>query len=560
MWSNSSGFGILYPTLFVIFFLFLPLEISGRENELLCDQSGSRSLFGTSRSACNDFFVFWLDGRGGNQRIYIQKLDESGSELWEENGVPAVLDQDVDQLSPVVVPDDSGGVYVVYVGDDYRFSIFAQRLSPSGDFLWSPEKGVRICNHHGLQRDPYAVKVSTGGGIIALWTDSRNGTSDIYTQRLNSSGESAWMPGGMALSREAGDQERPVAIPDSSSGAIVCWEDSRNGEWDIYIQKVTYRGLYAWGWNGLGLCTYSGIQISPVIVNDGSDGAIVSWIDRRDGESDIYAQRVGSDGLFYWDDDGIPVCRSPGEQESITCIPDGSGGAIFSWHDRRGSDWDIYCARVDPTGNVLWSIPVCPVSEDQCFPSVSAAEKGGIYICWEDHSAGFKSVWSCHIDGEGVIDMIMPACYPGEYVINDPSPMMCSTIQRRAFVVWNGQTTPNSRQRIRISRVGYAVDEFKSLEVSNTEYRGLTGISPNPFNPSVDIHFEVPEGSNLSLRIFDVNGRMIRNLHEGKVKAPAGKFQWDGRNDSGRLLSSGVYFCILERGSSRDTRKLILLR
>ena len=84
---------------------------------------------------------------------------------------------------------------------------------------------------------------------------------------------------------------------------------------------------------------------------------------------------------------------------------------------------------------------------------------------------------------------------------------------------------------------------------------------PNPFNPATTIRFDVSARSAVQLRIFDVNGRLIRTLIDG---AEYGNGRWerngDGRNDGGRTVQSGIYICVFEAGGQRTSSKLVLLR
>ena len=84
---------------------------------------------------------------------------------------------------------------------------------------------------------------------------------------------------------------------------------------------------------------------------------------------------------------------------------------------------------------------------------------------------------------------------------------------------------------------------------------------PNPFNPVTTISYFMSAASRVDLRIYDTSGRLIRVLRnavfEGSGRHEA---RWDGRNDSGLLVSSGIYFCRLAVGADKETRKMVLLR
>jgi hypothetical protein len=84
---------------------------------------------------------------------------------------------------------------------------------------------------------------------------------------------------------------------------------------------------------------------------------------------------------------------------------------------------------------------------------------------------------------------------------------------------------------------------------------------PNPFNPSTRISFELVHEAEIELRIVDVQGRSVRLLDEGHQPAGRWEMVWDGRDDSGQALSSGVYFVSLSvEGEFADSRKLVLVK
>ncbi len=83
---------------------------------------------------------------------------------------------------------------------------------------------------------------------------------------------------------------------------------------------------------------------------------------------------------------------------------------------------------------------------------------------------------------------------------------------------------------------------------------------PNPFNPVTRINFGLAQNSTVKLRIFNILGQEVRMLINGYLGAGRHDVQWDGRNDQGRLLSSGVYIYKLTAGEFSRSRKMILLK
>ncbi len=85
--------------------------------------------------------------------------------------------------------------------------------------------------------------------------------------------------------------------------------------------------------------------------------------------------------------------------------------------------------------------------------------------------------------------------------------------------------------------------------------------APNPFNPATTIRFSVAhEGAHVSLRVYDVAGKLVRELVNGTTPAGEHEARWDGRNASGVPVASGVYFSRMEADGWAASRKMVLLK
>ena len=83
---------------------------------------------------------------------------------------------------------------------------------------------------------------------------------------------------------------------------------------------------------------------------------------------------------------------------------------------------------------------------------------------------------------------------------------------------------------------------------------------PNPFNPTTTIRFSLPQAGEAGLSIYNLLGQRMATLVHGVQEAGPHVLQWNGRDDAGRELASGVYFYRLQAGAQVETRKLLLLR
>jgi hypothetical protein len=86
-------------------------------------------------------------------------------------------------------------------------------------------------------------------------------------------------------------------------------------------------------------------------------------------------------------------------------------------------------------------------------------------------------------------------------------------------------------------------------------------ISPNPFNPSTAISFNVPgTGGRVAVSIYNMAGRLVRQLADTEMPAGPQTLTWDGLGEHGESLASGVYFCRIEVPGQSDQKKLVLLK
>jgi hypothetical protein len=84
--------------------------------------------------------------------------------------------------------------------------------------------------------------------------------------------------------------------------------------------------------------------------------------------------------------------------------------------------------------------------------------------------------------------------------------------------------------------------------------------SPNPFNPETEIRFQLPITNHILLRIFDTLGREIRTLVDMQYEPGFHRIRWDGKDDKGNFVNSGVYIYQIQSGIFSKTKKMILLR
>ncbi|MFZ1946303.1 MAG: hypothetical protein WAW06_02035, partial [bacterium] len=303
-----------------------------------------------------------------------------------------------------------------------EYQLDAAVASHDGAYLvvWSDPRSVGSYDIYGGRftedgagLDPYGIAISVATGVqerpavafgaddyLVVWKDDRTGSSDIYGARVSPDG-SVLDPSGLAVSAAAGAQGYP-AITCGDSLYLVVWLDTRDGSQHIWGSRVALDGTVL-DPGGIAISTASGAQTYPAVAYDGANFLVV-WQDARGTDLDVYGARVTPQGEVL-DSSGIAISIASGDQKA-PAVAWGGAAYLVSWEDARGGTYgDIYAARVSATGTVLdaGGIQVCGQAADQ---SNAAASYDGArwLVVWNDLRGG--SVWNVYaarVDSAGTV-------------------------------------------------------------------------------------------------------------------------------------------------------------
>ena len=241
-----------------------------------------------------------------------------------------------------------------------------------------PTVNLPVCTATQHQYAPVSVSDGAGGAIVARYDYRLGSSAAIYAQHV--------LAGGGAGSRVAGRRPRglhceraapdPAIATDGAGGAIVTWTDRRGTTSDIYAQRVLASGVVdpAWPVDGTALVTDPFDQSQAQIVFDGTGGAVVTWLDSRSGNADIYARTTCSATASWtpWPVNGRAVCFAAGAQEHPKIAMTGASHAIITWQDLRvGSTYDVYAQRAA----VGHRIPRGPATAGSCCAARRTARR-----------------------------------------------------------------------------------------------------------------------------------------------------------------------------------------
>ncbi|RJR30015.1 MAG: T9SS C-terminal target domain-containing protein [Candidatus Latescibacterota bacterium] len=554
----------------------------------VCTATGTQNYAVIASDGAGGAIAAWTDYRGGGADIYAQRMNASGTAQWTSNGL-AVCTAAGTQMRPAIDADGAGGAVVAW--EDFRsgnIDTYAQRVNALGFVQWATQ-GVAVCTAASTQHYPAIISDGVGGAVVA-WSDSRGGNYDIYAQRVNASGAVQWTANGVVLCSVVGDQGYPCIVPDGMGGAIVGWSDGRCGDSDVYGQSVDISGR-------VGVLAPE-IRSVRDVPGDQGGKVYLSW---RAARADLFMESAMSH-YSVWRaisaayaaaaiDDGASVIESLSGLDAAggkkVLRIDQAGGLAYYWELVETIDaafmetygkpvatlfdstaactehhyFQVVAHTIDP--RVFWkSAPDSGRSVDNlapCAPLRLAGEQShapaGLNLTWRRNTESDLGGYRVY---RGFKENFTPS---EEYLIASP----CDTAYFDGKWRWSeGYYYMVSAVDVHGNESGFALlrpDDVTGGETPRSpEASYLAQNYPNPFNPLTRVEYGLAAPARVRLRIYDAAGRLVRSLVE--AERPAGRHVelWDGRDASGRLAASGIYFYRLDAGSFSQTRKTVLAR
>ncbi|MGQ9677934.1 MAG: hypothetical protein ACUVUD_01450 [bacterium] len=348
-----------------------------------------------------EFLIAWTDKRNGNEDIYAQRFDAAGNRLGAELRVNDD-ESSTAQNSPAVVSSPDGG-YLIFWSDNRNgnFEIYGQQVDRNG----SPQGGNfqvnddyasahQRCSSIGMER-------AVGNTVIA-WEDERGISCDIYRTVFDSVGR------GLARNLRLNDDSGGAAqyYPSVAGGNqrfLIAWTDNRDG-WDIYAQFLDRFGEKIGGNFRVNSDPGNNFQWYPYCAMDSFNRAVIVWMDYREGHSRIYARRYDTSCNPVGEEFSVVDEAITGQCVYASVAMNSTGFWVVSWMDDREGDYNIYCQlfgvddsrigqniRVNSDGGSVY----------QGYPSCAIADDRTVAIAWEDTRNGDYDVYLQWLDSLG---------------------------------------------------------------------------------------------------------------------------------------------------------------
>jgi hypothetical protein len=143
----------------------------------------------------------------------------------------------------------------------------------------------------------------------------------------------------------------------------------------------------------------------------------------------------------------------------------------------------------------------------------------------------------------------------------DADPLFCDLDSGDYTLAKNSPCVGTGENNANMGAFGVGCEEILSIqnEVIPTSFT-LHQNYPNPFNPVTTLRYELPEQSHVTIVIFDMLGRTVRQLINTTQEAGYKSIIWNATNEYGKLVSAGVYLYQIKAGEFVQTKKMVLLK
>ncbi len=336
--------------------------------------------------------------------------------------------------------------------------VLASTLASPAIAQWTD---VPLCTQLGDQG--YSAMVSDGlGGAVVVWYDNRSNpgsylSSDIYAQRIDANGAVQWAADGVPVCTATGYQGEPHVVQDGAGGFVIVWTDARSGATRIYAQRLTASGVPQWATNGIKVSTDSSSAGNIDVASDGAGGAVVVW-HGFDSPRGVWAQRVTVAGSTWGAD--VPICRLLQREIRPFVAPDGSGGWAVVWPDDRvAGQFDLYAQRLNAAGVPQWAangIAVC-TSHFVRRPAVISNSPGDVIVAWNDGRGGNAQIYGQRLNSSGASQWTPNGVLLSTTTTGDPwggPPKIVNDASDGAIVAWDDGYAGTQAHAQRVSGTG----------------------------------------------------------------------------------------------------------
>lgn len=494
--------------------------------------------------------IIWIDNVSGiNNKIKYQIVNSDGSYELAENGVDiadftiyGTPDYEYDALGFTTAQNDSGQICVAWKSD-FLGIVGRSRVIDSDGSLLGSDIGEEIYGY-GEYAQVLDILMSSYNNDFYLSYLTANyalDERDIYTTKTNTGYEWGEINhvqsffGELDFFNEFDTVVNNYCIVRHSNQAYQAFKIGEDGSVFEINQMLT-------GYNSKFAC-------------DADNNLFFTW---QNGY-DIYLQGLTDDDDLFWDEPILVNSDSSAEKDVDVSNPEIliSNGIFVIWKETMNNyDYDLLAQKISYSGQQMWNSQGALLTSLEYFHGINSLieiDDDNILVGWENQFNYFDSPIFKVVNSNGSV--IFEATY--EMIVDSP------------ISIYNLQVSPNPDDQLLctwITTGGIYAQLYDITTVDNQSNNteaialNLNQNYPNPFNPVTNISYQVSKPSNVRLDIFNIKGQKVKTLVNERLDTGRYTAVWNGKDDSNKRVSSGIYLYKMRSGKYSSTKKMILLK
>jgi hypothetical protein len=497
----------------------------------------------------------YCEGAGGNPDLATVKYLPNGDTAWVRtyNGPGDHVD-----WARAVTIDSFYNVYVT--GKCYdsgtSFDYVTIKYTPEGDTAW-----LRRYDGPGSSTDEaYAIAVDGSGYVYVTGYSSGSGTSADYTTvKYDPQGDTVF------VRRYNGpedyvDDAYAIALDDLQNVYVTGSSYDTVGGLDYLTIKYAPNGDTLWmrRYKGPG----EGYDEASSLAIDGAGNAYVTGYSAGIGTNYDYATVK-----YYPNGDTAWVRRYDGPASGVdkaTAIAADDSGFVYvtGYSDSTGSYQDYATIKYDSSGNQVWvrRYDYGATGSDFSY-GMALDDSSNVYVAGASGSGGVAGLDYATVKYLSNGDTAWVMRYNGTGSGSDYGQAIAVDDSGNVYVTGYcaGSLTGDDFCTIKYVHTASEVKDETGDRGMPSEFI-LSQNYPNPFNPTTKIEFSLAKSGFVTLQIYDLLGRKVKTLVSEELTSGYKSVVWDGKNDAGDEVASGVYFYQLKVGDFSEPKKMLLLK
>ena len=507
------------------------------------------------------YLIFWADSRNGWSNIYYQLCDAAMNPLLEPGGRPLYPPQN-GYINAVQIQNMPDGKVAVLYHHEWNHTAgtlpsYVQIIDSSGNQIY-PGMGIAVCEDTALSI--YTQMSSCGDELFFVWPSGLDSQSVLKGQRIFD-GQLIWGPQGKVL------VTRPDIIKEDSvmlEGRYIVF-NTEGGEHNFLkclALKIDANGDLDPAWPEEGL---------EIVIDPEATRLYAAFTALLDDDlvvlaTSLYAsraQRINAEGTRLWTDAGIPL-----PSYAVRDILGGEALTLIYQTDYDATD--LFLLKIAGDGSLPYGADGHVIARDVLYsryPKLFKFANDSMGCTWSSVDyvpTGYRDVFLRYISPQG-----MPLGDAPERLCDawlEQENVRAAVIGNSAMVAWtdgragilDGEYFVSAIYATRIDASPIGISD-PVLPVPPTAI--LAQNYPNPFNPETNIAFQLPRSGATSLNVYNMKGQLVRKLYANQPLA-AGKHtvRWDGCDEQGRGVSSGIYLYRLTFADQAVTRKMLMAK